>query len=620
MSKIIKAVASVFEVVIGAVLLTIPGWQPLGLALLTAGIQTGVSLFAPGPAQWRGDSLQISLDPTAPRKVAIHKTATGGSLVTWQTWGDQNVNLILIVALADHQCQRLTGLWWNGQYYALSLTGGGSSAISGAYVDGADHMWVTFYDGDWNQAADAELITVSGGRWTTNDRGRGVTYVKIKAAKNDKAHPQGLSGLFQIVYEFEGAALYDRRLDTSVGGSGAQRFNDQSTWAYNANKNAALALENLWRGFRVEDTTAAVGSRDMDTFYGLSLTDTDIPFDENVAAFNSCDESVGIKAGGTEPRYAASGILSCDQPVEAAQADLLSAMAGKALTGPRRWVILPGVARTPVRSFTDTSFRIDAQAGYQDFKPLGQIANCITGRFSDPSQRYQAIDLPPRRVLADATADGGLKVENHDLSMVTSQSQGQRLLEIHRRRARLQKTMSGTPPPENIDLEGGDVITMVDARHSFTADFEIQDAGLGMTDSDLLKIPVQLAETATSVYDWTPATDELDRTNPAPLPSTPPSAPSPTISGHGGGLGTYSISWQNPLWSNFYGARVWKATTGAGFGTATDASGLRLGPSNSSDTYAPTGVTAGTYDLWVTAEDSGGSQSTPAGPVTVTVT
>lgn len=94
----------------------------------------------------------------------------------------------------------------------------------------------------------------------------------------------------------------------------------------------------------------------------------------------------------------------------------------------------------------------------------------------------------------------------------------------------------------------------------------------------------------------------------------------PSITSHAGGAGTYSIGWQNPASSNFYAARAWKAATGAGFGSASDVTGARLAAANSADSYAPTGISAGTYDLWVTAENSSGAQSTPAGPVTVTVT
>lgn len=77
--------------------------------------------------------------------------------------------------------------------------------------------------------------------------------------------------------------------------------------------------------------------------------------------------------------------------------------------------------------------------------------------------------------------------------------------------------------------------------------------------------------------------------------------------------------WSNPTASSFHGSRLWYVAAGGGFGAATDASGLRTAGLGTPDAYTKTGLSAGNYDLYLTAENSAGDPSDPAGPVTVTV-
>lgn len=493
----------------------------LGLTLIS-------SALSPKPksasSAWRGDSQQVTFNPNDPRKFALGRCATAGQLVTFQTWGANNVNIILIFRLCDHKTSGLVGGWWNG----VRMTIGGGGAVAQANVGGVDHLWVTYLNGDWNQVADAELIANSGGRWTSNDRGRGVTYVKIKALYDQKAHPQGLSGLFQFIWEIDGAPLYDRRLDSSVGGSGTQRVNDQSTWTLS--DNAAVAAEALLRGFRTEDTSVAVGLRTVDTFFGLNLNDADLPFADNVSAMNSCDEAVSLLAGGTEHRYRAAGLIDCSQTPGQVLQDLLAAQAGKMLTGVGRWVVLPGVVRTPVHTFTDDDFRIDGPSSYKDKVPLDTIVNAVSGRFADPVALYTAQPAPTRVSLSDQAEDGGPKADNFDLTYVTSLTQAQRCQEIHRRQGRRQRSAQKALPPEWIGLEAGDWIAWTSARYGWSLDFELVQNQVRTDDADFLMAVADMGETDATVFGWTPSTDELSRTTPAFLTSadaTSPTAPAP---------------------------------------------------------------------------------------------
>lgn len=482
------------------------------------GVNLLMKAIAPHPKQgWRGDNLTMSTDGATPRKWRFGQGADAGSGVTGWTWGVNNEYIILFIQVADHKCTSLVGGWWNGKRMTVDPTTG---AVAEAKVGSTDYLWLTFYNGDWNQAADSELISVRAS-WNANDRGRGNAYVKIKARYNEKAHPQGLGGLVGgFLFEVKGQPLYDRRLDSSVGGSGTQRWNDQSTWTYS--DNAVVVGEALLRGVRVEDTTGVIGSRTMDTFYGLSLTDSDLTFADNVSAMNSCDEAVTLAVGGTEKRYRCHGGIGCDQPAQTPLDDILASMAGKLVAGTGRWVFRPGVAYTPVRSITDGDLRIDGPREIKDFTPLAEIVNYVGGRFSDPAQMYQGIPLPPRFSLTDEAADGGRKTTTADLNFVTSPTQGQRIHKIIRERYRRQFKAQISLAPENLDLEGADWLTWSSARESWTKTWELASGLPKLDDNTFMLVQLDLTEIDSGVFAWTTA-DELTYT-----PASGLLTPSPT--------------------------------------------------------------------------------------------
>lgn len=104
---------------------------------------------------------------------------------------------------------------------------------------------------------------------------------------------------------------------------------------------------------------------------------------------------------------------------------------------------------------------------------------------------------------------------------------------------------------------------------------------------------------------------EVDTGNPAP---GRPNGISATLSG-----ADVVVEWTAPDSTLMYAARVYRATTGAGFGAASDISGAILGTLLDAMSYIDVAPSSATYDYWVVAEDSGGIASTADGPDTVTV-
>ncbi|MEB3067270.1 hypothetical protein, partial [Parvimonas micra] len=200
----------------------------------------------------QGQELKLKLDPTMPRQVAVGLTATGGSLVWSFTYTDNNKKpnryLVRIIDLSDIPIDGVNDILVEGT--PLSFAGDvhtGFQACTSAYraKNGAACMWVKVHKGGPDQAADNELVAMSGGVWTNQHKGKNIAYAIVKMDYDPDAFPNGEPGLVFIV---RGASCYDDRADdTMPDGSGTQRLNDPTTWKYT--RNASVITAQVLRGF-----------------------------------------------------------------------------------------------------------------------------------------------------------------------------------------------------------------------------------------------------------------------------------------------------------------------------------------------------------------------------------
>jgi hypothetical protein len=113
--------------------------------------------------------------------------------------------------------------------------------------------------------------------WSSSFVGRGTAYAILTAHYNREV----FNNLPQVRFEVEGIPLYDPRYDSSVGGSGAQRWNAPATWARSANP--AVMIYNILRGIRLP-----IGE-----VWGGDVSADDLPRDNWFAAMNACDAPIG---------------------------------------------------------------------------------------------------------------------------------------------------------------------------------------------------------------------------------------------------------------------------------------------------------------------------------------
>jgi len=474
----------------------------IGTAALQIGAAIGLSLLSKslmkkksGSTVQGGRTLSLSIDTNVPRQVIFGRAATAGSLAYWQCTGTDNKTLQLVIALADHECQGLVEVWVDGKKKSWNSTTKQVSGYSGK-------LRIYFYNGTATQGADAHVRDASDGRWTNNCRGLHVCYAVVEADDDETLFPAGVP---QIVFVIDGAKLYDPRLDTTVGGSGSQRWGSPSTYTYS--RNASVISYNVLRGFYAGGQL----------LLGLEAPADTVRLSDFESSANACDESVALGAGGSEPRYRAGFVVSIDaggQPNRDALETAREAMAGDIVCSGGIYRILAGVARASVVSLTDADLIPSIPLTAEPRRPRSELSNAVTGSFVDPTRSWQSVPLPARTSSVDEEADGGVRLaQPMDLAGVSSRTQAQRLMEIARKRARRQGVVSATFRAKHFRLEPGDWVTFSSDRRGYDGqDFEIEQARVNPD----LTIDLVMREVDAEIDDWSTG-DELDDNESADL-------------------------------------------------------------------------------------------------------
>lgn len=453
----------------------------------------------------RGISTQISTASNVSRKICYGTAKTGGSLAFGDETGTDNEYLWLVIALADHQSDSLAGVIVGDQEVTWDS---GTGVVSEYTSGGTDHMEITFYDGSESQTADSALVTAST-VWTSDHRLRGVTYVVVKLTWNQDL----FSGIPRFEWVLNGRPLYDPRLDSTVsGGSGTHRYATPSTWEFGSDigGNPALQLHDYLRG--IELNSIRIG--------GMGIGADDVPLAQVMAAANVNDESVSLAAGGSELRYVSGLFLDTADTHRTNIEKILATMAGELHDHGGLLRMFSGEARTPVLTVTDDMIVRAVQVGDGEWAPApfkyepkrgrDELVNRVFGRYIEPGQLYNDLEYPARTSASYVTQDGGDDWDQQlDLIGVQSNTQGQRIAEIFLRRARWQGKLTFTGVPELIELEAGDWFTFSSSRFGWTGGNVKTFIAQTPTRNPDMTVSIVAQEIDSTVYDWTPGTDEL---------------------------------------------------------------------------------------------------------------
>lgn len=395
-------------------------------AVVAVGLSVGLaavgSLFrkTASLSQASSDRLSESILPTAPRKIVFGKTAAGNDVRFLETYGAKKDRYVQVIALASHPLDTIHG--WYVENDLVWSPGGGIAANNKPGVVG----WRGYgYMGETPVGHPCGTQTL----WTTTSKFTGCAYIIVDFLLGNNSISSKMTAVVN------GCPLYDPRLDSTRGGSGPQRVEEQSTWRFTSpatgvaiGRNPALALLAWIIGWRIQNPVDGKWN----LAWGMGIDPSCINFDNFKLYANICEEQVLTQAGTTVQRYTCDGIFSTADTHETVINAITAAMGSCKLSDVGgQYRLIGGYDDTlgPVQSLADDD--IVGGAGspspwhWQPAGPLSETYNIARGRFCDPKSLYQLADWG--EVDTDTLADGIERTLNLDLGCVDRAETCQRI-------------------------------------------------------------------------------------------------------------------------------------------------------------------------------------------------
>lgn len=350
--------------------------------------------------------------------------------------------------------------------------------------DGTARAWIKWYDGT-QTVADPYLVETYGGlddyEWSAQHVGTGTAYAILTYQVDREVWKSQPAASFVV----GGIPLYDPRKDSSVGGSGAHRWNDPDTWEPSAN--TAVQVYNLKRGIPMP--TGEV--------YGGRVDADDLPLANWVAGMNVCDAMIGDRVQFktcTEVR------LSEDEPADIIETLLRGALGQVAEVG-GVWMCRFGAPAAPVYSFTDEDVSISDAQTFDPIKGLEATFNATVATYIEPEQLWQARTTSVLRNADWEAEDGGrLLVADVQLGAVASLAQAEQVKTALIMDERRQRQHGLVLPPDAMILDPLDDVQWTSTRNGYIdKDFEVA-ATLFRPSSGMME--VTLRERDPDDYDW----------------------------------------------------------------------------------------------------------------------
>lgn len=413
MSKIIKVVALVV-IAVAIVIYAAPiagalaglGAGTASAALTAAitssvigvGISIGLSavgtLFrkAPSLSNSLGDRLSTTIVPSAPRKIVFGRTAAGNDERFFEVWGSKKDSYARVIALASHRVNAVSSF-----YIENTLTWQNGGLV--AHSDG-----ISVFRAVTEGKPGNGFSVGSGAYWKPTATFTGCAYIAVTYKVGEKPWPKGIPAKNTTIVE--GCPLYDARLDSTRGGSGSHRVEDQNTWEWRSGgieigRNPANAMLTYLIGYRINGRLA----------WGMGVPDTSINYDNFRQYANICEERVQSAGGGTVQRYTCDGIFSTSDSHETVMSAITAAMGScKLVDVGGAYQFVGGFDDTlgPKQAFDENDL-IAAAGSSAPFSwvpagPSRETYNIVSGKFASPAELYQFVDWG--RIESEALPDG----------------------------------------------------------------------------------------------------------------------------------------------------------------------------------------------------------------------
>ncbi|MDR6431000.1 phage tail protein [Brucella pseudogrignonensis] len=441
------------------------------------------------------------------REVGLGVFGTMGHHVYRNAFDKGNHIVQDVFKLSDFRCLELLRVQMDGEWKSLSPDQQGDEGrIYGQRILGVKdggQCFVRFYQGTLDQTADPALIAYANpaGRWTSAHRGAGMCYAIVTTMTD----VDNLTSVPSLMFEVRGAPLYDPRKDSSVGGFGSHRWNDQSTWEFSNNN--AVMMYNLERGL----------FNGTEKIIGRGVAASLLPLSEWFTAMNICDETMpdGSK------RYTAALIASSGDGVthETNMTPLREACAGSWIEAVSGEYPLVGANQAIVATITDDDIAWEKSFQLSFSRTRTELVNTVAASYVSPDLFYETTSLTTRIDALALAQDRERLASKVDYTAVTDHRVGDRLADIAIRASRYQANGSFTIHPKFLSLQVGQWVQWQSDRYNRTVKFQIQSKSLGAMGSDSVRdVSISWQEVGDGIFDPT----AYETNPPIPIPNGQP--------------------------------------------------------------------------------------------------
>lgn len=435
----VKQILGTVASVAGTILLAIPGLQPAGVALIAVG--AGLN-YSAARDEAKKAAARAAINRSQPPGVtgnlasgdAAHQIVfgtrrVGGVYVALKTSGNNNENLNIGLAHSITHAGGIDGL--QGFYVnetpvgiTVSSAGAGVDQASVSAGDFANVVNIKTYKGLATQSADSGFVGL--GVDTSTAYRRGIAWSAIRLTRNlqneagfQKAFGGGLPNVTAII---RGLLCYDVRKDSTMGGSGAQRTNDPTTWAFSNNPAVVGATYLIMRK--------------LDGGCGEPVANID--WASVAAAANVCDQTV---SGLTGPQFQCDIVLSTADDCIDNVAKIAQTMAGDIIPVAGLWTFR--AAGTDVSLYTITDDWLAGGAQVTIGAGLDSLYNAVRASYAEPSKNWQYVEAPNYVDASYESADGGERLyRDITISGCVDSTRAQWLAAIEARSSRLQNRVT----------------------------------------------------------------------------------------------------------------------------------------------------------------------------------
>ena len=344
-----------------------------------------------------GTEIGLTGDPESVREIIYGRAWTGGTLRYRNATGTDNKEFYMVIVLAGHECDAVETTMADKE--TLTLDGSGNVTAPSKWVG---RMNVRFYLGTDSQTADSTLDTAFA-NWTSNHRLRGCCYAIVKLTF-DETH---LNTPPSFRFLVRGRKVYDPRLDSTNGGSGAHRLATPSTWAWS--ENPILCHNDYWRGIMINSIRIA----------GPGVSSARFSWPNVIAEANVCEENVTLVGGAVnEDRYTANGIIDPRTTHGEVRNLFEQTIAGDILFCDGKWRYFAGAYRAPTLSLMADHFigplRITVHRSESERRDTAH------GRYAALAEFGNAVSYAPMSLAAAVV--GAEKVTNIDMPLVNDRT------------------------------------------------------------------------------------------------------------------------------------------------------------------------------------------------------